>query len=67
MHKILYRPIIVISLVLGLLVVIELLALGSITWRNLNRIDNIRQDIVQGHEVEQLTFDLLRVPEQPRG
>ena len=62
MHKILYRPIVVISLVLGMLVMVELLALGSITWRNLNRIDNIKQDIIQGHELEQLVFDLLNAP-----
>lgn len=62
MHKILYRPIIVISLVLGMLVMVELLALGSITWRNLSRIDNIKQDIIQGHELEQLVFDLLNAP-----
>lgn len=62
MHKILYRPIIVISLVLGMLVMVELLALGSITWRNLSRIDKIKQDIIQGHELEQLVFDLLNSP-----
>jgi two-component system, NtrC family, sensor kinase len=62
MHKILYRPIVVISLVLGMLVMVELLALGSITWRNLSRIDKIKQDIIQGHELEQLVFDLLNAP-----
>ncbi len=62
MHKILYRPIVVISLVLGMLVMIELLALGRITWSNLHRIDRIKQDIVQGHDLEQLTFDLLTAP-----
>jgi two-component system, NtrC family, sensor kinase len=62
MHKILYRPIVVISLVLGILVLVELLALGSITWRNLSRIDKIKQDIVQGHELEQLIFDLINSP-----
>jgi two-component system, NtrC family, sensor kinase len=62
MHKILYRPIAVISLVLGMLVMVELLALGSITWRNLHRIDNIKQDIIQGHELEQLVFDLINTP-----
>jgi two-component system, NtrC family, sensor kinase len=67
MHKILYRPIVIISLVLGMLVMVELLALGSITWRNLSRIDKIKQDISQGHEVEQLTFDLLNVPMQGNG
>jgi signal transduction histidine kinase len=45
-----------------MLVMVELLALGSITWRNLNRIDNIKQDIVQGHELEQLILDLLSTP-----
>ena len=67
MHKILYRPIAVISLVLGMLVMAELLALGSITWRNLNRIDNIKQDIIQGHELEQLVFDLINAPIQASG
>lgn len=62
MHKILYRPIVVISLVLGMLVLAELLALGSITWRNLSRIDKIKQDIVQGHELEQLIFELINSP-----
>ena len=64
MHKILYRPLIVISLVLGMLVMIELLALGSITWRNLNRINNIKQDIIQGHDLEQLVVDVLSGPLQ---
>ncbi len=41
---------------------LELLALGSITWRNLHRIDKIKQDIVQGHELEQLVFDLINAP-----
>lgn len=67
MHKILYRPIMVISFVLGMLVLAELLALGSITWRNLNRIDNIKQDIVQGHELEQLVFDLINAPMLAKG
>jgi two-component system, NtrC family, sensor kinase len=67
MHKILYRPVVVISLVLGMLVMVELLALGSITWRNLHRIDNIKQDIIQGHELEQLVFELINAPIQASG
>lgn len=59
MHKILYRPIFVISLVLGMLVMVELLALGSITWRNLSRIDKIKHDIIQEHELEYLVYDLI--------
>jgi two-component system, NtrC family, sensor kinase len=67
MHKILYRPIIIISLMLGVLVMAELLALGSITWRNLNRIDNIKADITQGHELEELVIDLLNNPNMTNG
>lgn len=60
MHKILYRPIIVISVVLGVFVTVELAALGGMTWRNLLRIDKIKQDIEQGHALEQLMFELLQ-------
>ncbi|MGR8934864.1 MAG: sensor histidine kinase [Gammaproteobacteria bacterium] len=60
MHKILYRPIIVITLVLGAFVAVELAALGGMTWRNLLRIDRIKQDIEQGHALEQLMFELLQ-------
>lgn len=67
MHKILYRPILVISFVLGMLVLAELLALGSITWRNLNRINDLKQDIVRGHELEQLIFELINVPKLAKG
>lgn len=67
MHNILYRPIFVITLVLGILIMLELLALGSLTWRNLNRIDKIKQDIAQGHELEQLTFEILNTTNSPEG
>jgi two-component system, NtrC family, sensor kinase len=68
MHKILYRQIVVIRLVTGYVGHGRTaLALGSITWRNLSRIDKIKQDISQGHEVEQLTFDLLNAPGQRTG
>ncbi len=59
MHKLIYRPIVVISLVMGLMLVIEVIALGGITWRNLQRIDTIKQDIKHGHQLEQLVFELL--------
>ncbi|MGR9053949.1 MAG: sensor histidine kinase [Gammaproteobacteria bacterium] len=60
MNKILYRPIIVISATLGLFIMIELVALGSITWRNLQRIDTIKQDIAYGHQLQQLIFELYQ-------
>ena len=59
MYKLIYRPIVVISLVLGLLVMIELFALGGMNWRNLQRIDTIKQDIKHGHQLQQLVFELL--------
>lgn len=59
MYKLIYRPIVVISLVLVLLVMIELFALGSMTWRNLQRIDIIKQDIKHGNQLQQLVFELL--------
>lgn len=60
MNKILYRPIIVISATLGLFIMIELVALGSITWRNLQRIETIKQDIAYGHQLQQLIFELYQ-------
>ena len=60
MNKILYRPIIVISTALGLFILIELVALGSITWRNLQRIDTIKQDIAYGHQLQQLILKLYQ-------
>ena len=69
MHKILYRPIIVISTILGLFIMLEVIALGSITWRNLQRIDTIKRDIAHGHQLQQLVFDLyrnhLQIPSKP--
>ena len=60
MNKILYRPIIVISATLGLFIIIELVALGSLTWRNLQRINTIKQDIAYGHQLQQLIFELYQ-------
>jgi signal transduction histidine kinase len=57
----------IISFMLGILVMAELLALGSITWRNLNRIDSIKADITQGHELEELVIDLLNNPNMANG
>ncbi len=58
-YKPIYRPFVIIALVLGSLVLIELFALGGMTWRNLQRIDTIKQDIKQGHQLQQLVFALL--------
>ena len=60
MHKLIYRPFLIIGLVLGLLIVVELAALSSITWRNQQRIYIIKQDITQGNQLQQLVFELLK-------
>jgi signal transduction histidine kinase len=60
MHKLIYRPFVIIGLVLGVLIIAELVALGSMTWRNQQRIDTIKQDIKQGNQLQQLVFELLK-------
>ncbi len=57
-----YRPFFIVTLVLCSLAMIELFALGGMTWRNLQRIKTIKQDIQQGHQLQQLVFDLLNKP-----
>lgn len=60
MQNLFYRPVIIsISIVLGLLALSELFALGGITWKNLKRIDSIKQNIQESHHLEQLLFDSL--------
>lgn len=59
MFSLIYRPVIAISIVLGLLVMIELVALDSISWRNQQRINLIYEDIKHGHQLQQLIFELL--------
>ena len=64
MHKLIYRPFVIIGLVLGLFIVVELGALSSMTWRNQQRIDTIKQDIKQGNQLQQLMFELLDLQRQ---
>jgi len=58
MKTFLYRPMIAIGLLLGCLLVLEMIALGSMTWRNLQRIDTIENDITQGNQLRRLVFEL---------
>ncbi|BCG63553.1 MAG: two-component system, NtrC family, sensor kinase [Methyloprofundus sp.] len=60
MHKLIYRPFVIIGLILGILIIAELGALSSMTWRNQQRIDTIKQDIKQGNQLQQLVFELLK-------
>jgi len=60
MHKLIYRPVLIISLVLGVLIVIELGALSGVSWINQQRIDIIKQNIKQGNQLQHLIFELLK-------
>lgn len=61
MRQLLFRPVIFVSLVLGLLVVGELLAIGRLTWVNDQRIHTIERDIGRGHHLEDTLFELLQL------
>lgn len=61
MRQLLFRPVIFVSLVLGLLVVGELAAIGRLTWVNDQRIHTIEQDIGRGHHLEDTLFELLQL------
>jgi len=58
MKNLLYRPVITIGLLLGCLLVFEMIALGSMTWRNLQRMNTIENDITQGNHLRTLVFEL---------
>ncbi|OQK17749.1 hypothetical protein AU255_07760 [Methyloprofundus sedimenti] len=60
MHKLIYRPFLIIGLVFSLLIVAELGALSGMTWRNQQRIDTIKKDITQGNQLQQWIFELLK-------
>ncbi len=67
MHQLIYRPFVIIGLVLGLFIVVELGALSSMTWRNQQRIETIKQDIKLGNQLQQWVFDLLNLQRQSEG
>lgn len=64
MLKLLLRPVIFITLVMGILVVGELLAIGRLTWQNHQRIHTIETDIGKGHRLEETIFELLQLQSQ---
>ena len=61
LRKLLFRPVIFVSIVLGLLVIGELLAIGRLTWVNDQRIHTIEQDIGRGRHMEKTIFELLQL------
>lgn len=61
MRQLLFRPVIFVSFVLGLLVIGELLAIARLTWMNNQRIHTIEQDIGRGRHLEETIFELLQL------
>lgn len=59
MLNLLFKPVIFVSIVLGLFVVVELLAIGGLTWRNHQRLNMLEADIRNGHRLEETIFVLL--------
>lgn len=61
LRQLLFRPVIFVSFVLGLLVIGELAAIGRLTWVNDQRIHTIEQDISRSHHLEDSLFELLQL------
>ncbi|MDD4914799.1 MAG: ATP-binding protein [Methylococcales bacterium] len=61
MRQLLFRPVIFVSVVLGLLVIGELLAIGRLTWVNAQRIHTIEDGIVRSRHMEKTIFELLEL------
>ncbi len=59
MRHLLLRPILIISIVLGLFVIGEAIIIGGLTWRNHQRLKILEQDIRNGHQLESRLFVLL--------
>lgn len=61
MRQLLFRPVIFVSFVLGLLIIGELLAIGRLTWVNNQRIHSIEDGIGRGRHMEKTIFELLEL------
>ncbi|MFM8342441.1 MAG: sensor histidine kinase [Methylomonas sp.] len=61
LRQLLLRPVIFVTISLGLLVIGELVAIGRITWVNNQRLHTIETDIGQGRHLEETIFELLNL------
>ncbi len=59
MRHLLLKPVIFVSIILGLFIIGELIALGGLTWRNHQRLSLLEQDVKNGHHLEETIFVLL--------
>lgn len=64
MRQLLFRPIIFVTLIMGMLVLGELLAIGRLTWLNNQRIHTIQVDLGKGHRLQETIFELLQLQSQ---
>ncbi len=61
LRQLLFRPVIFVSFVLGLLVLGELLAITRLTWINRQRIHTIERDIDRSRYLEKTIFELMQL------
>ena len=61
LRQLLFRPVIFVTISLGLLVIGELVAIGRLTWMNNQRIHTIEADIGEGRHLEESIFELLQL------
>lgn len=59
MFNLLLRPVILVSIVLGLFILGEFIVIGGLTWRNHQRLNLLENDIRNGHRLEETIFALL--------
>jgi signal transduction histidine kinase len=60
MRNFLFRPIIFVSIVLGIFIIGEFIIMGGLTWRNHQRLSMLEKDIRNGHKLEETIFLLLQ-------
>ena len=61
LRQLLFRPVIFVTMTLGVLVIGELVAIGRLTWMNNQRIHTIETDIGEGRHLEESIFELLHL------
>jgi len=65
-RKLLFKPVIFVSILLGLFIIGEFIAISGLTWRNHQRLNALQNDIRNGHQLNEVIFVLLHNQLQPR-
>ena len=61
LRQLLFRPVIFVTITLGVLVIAELVAIGQLTWLNNQRLHTIEKDISKDRNLEKNIFELLQL------